>query len=48
MLFVLLHVGLNWQPQRSDVSLAKTGRPSSLYQLQEEGVFTEDGLGKHL
>ncbi|KAG7228044.1 hypothetical protein INR49_005666 [Caranx melampygus] len=40
--------GLDRPPQRSDVSLAKTCRPSALYQLEEEGVLCKDGLGEHL
>lgn len=45
---LILHVGLHRPPQRSNVSLAKTCRPSSLYQLEEEGVLCKDGLGEHL
>ena len=45
---LVLHVGLHRPPQSPDVSLAKARCPSSLDQLEEEGVLCEDGLGEHL
>lgn len=45
---LVLHVHLHRPPQRPDVPLTKTCRPPSFYQLQEEGVLSEDGLCEHL
>lgn len=45
---LVLHVCLHGPPQRLDVALAKTRRPSSLDQLEEEGVLGKYGFGEDL
>lgn len=48
ILALVLHVHLHRSPQCPDVPLTEACGSPSFYQLQEEGVFCKDGLGKHL